>query len=379
MNLTDNFTINLRRDGNPCQYGSERREYWKLLRDGMSVGEFLTAFLAQNPGREKGHGRRFLQVMISVGWIDIPGYRLEVRGPRAAAISSTALTTLSTDLSSWTFGPEFEVLLPRVGYGSEPRRAAVEALTAAGVEARQEGYVRTSSSGRESARGYWAATTDGSLGDYNRGTEFKAPILKGNEGLAEIRKFCAALRNYRATGYDGREGRVTAPKSCGFHVHVGCANEDANFFRNLLRLYGRNEDHIDSALPAVRRTNGSSARWARPIRYNAIRDTMTKDEVINAVAPRSAGSYSSYKYHKINLMRYWDIGTVEFRQAAGTVEADKAEYWIVFCLRMCNAAKAGRQERVASFDELLEVIGASDEEKAFWNRRRADIARHDGR
>jgi hypothetical protein len=51
---------------------------------------------------------------------------------------------------------------------------------------------------------------------------------------------------------------------------------------------------------------------------------------------------SEARYHKLNLTAYRRHRTVEFRQHSGTLEANKAINWVLLCLRMVDAAKAGR-------------------------------------
>jgi hypothetical protein len=95
-------------------------------------------------------------------------------------------------------------------------------------------------------KSYWSIKTDGSLGNYTRGAEICSPgidPLRGAAGLQQLERLCNKLK----------ELRVKVNAKCGFHLHVGdVRNESIDFFRNLLRLCGNNEVHINSVLPESR-------------------------------------------------------------------------------------------------------------------------------
>src|SRR4051812_34973032 len=60
----------------------------------------------------------------------------------------------------------------------------------------------------------WNAQRDGSLRSVGRGrvgVEIVSPILKGADGIQQVKKVCQWLRSIGAT----------VRKECGFHVHVG--------------------------------------------------------------------------------------------------------------------------------------------------------------
>jgi hypothetical protein len=185
-----------------------------------------------------------------------------------------------------------------------------------------------------------------------------SPILRGAEGLEQVEKVCRALKALGA--------KVT--KSCGLHVHVGAPDEEVDFFRNVARLYGRNEEVINSVLPVSRR----NSMWARPVRLSRINDRQSKQELLEAIGGRPGTR--GERYYKVNFNSYWFCKTVEFRQHSGTVEADKASFWVKFCLRMALAAKAGKSAQVANLGALMSEIGATEDETNYFNRRAATFA-----
>ena len=332
------ITIQLQRAVNPHRPGSIDRRRFDLLRDGMTAGEFIVAHnafgsLSTGGLGERWHAVRYLRYMQERGFLTLPGFTFATR---ERALSTTPL---SDDLGAFTFGVEFECFVPR-GYSRQ--MAADYVQQNAGVMCTHEPYNHT-------LRSHWKVVTDGSLG-YRRGAEFVSPVLQGQAGLQQVESVARALRSMRA--------RVSA--SCGFHVHVGARSEDANFFRNLLRLYGRNEVWINSILPPSRHNN----RYCQRVRLLNITDGMSKEEIL-----RQFGGNFFDRNYRLNIAAYARHGTVEFRQAAGTVDADKASYWIKFCLRMCAAAKAGISEHFNSLPELLTAIGCTEPERAYFIHR----------
>jgi len=249
-----------------------------------------------------------------------------------------ATTALSSDLSQLTFGVELECYLPTTHNHSSGARA----VTDGGVECHAELY-------GHDTRSHWKVVTDGSLQNYTRGAEFVSPKLQGNEGLQQVTSVCNTLRSLRT--------RVS--KRCGVHVHIDARQQDASFFINLLKLYTNNSQLIDQLVPPSRR--GNTNPYCHNNSINRLRDNMTRSEVLRINGRNCKLNYEAFARH----------GTVEFRHAAGTIEADKATYWIKFCMRLYLAALAGINQRFNSLAELLTAIGANDDERG-WLLRRAE-------
>jgi hypothetical protein len=222
-------------------------------------------------------------------------------------------------ISSFTFGAEFEVLLPR---GLDRHSGAAAVARASGLT------VNSGTIGGSTAN--WKVVSDLSVSGNGHGLEFVSPILKGEDGLNQVRKITAALTAIGAT----------INQTCGLHVHVGVRNEPIDFFKNLIKLYSKFEDAIDTIMPQSRRAN--AARYCRSVKLinpAAIDAARSKEELAQALY-RASGADGA-KYHKVNLVPHGKP-TVEFRHHAGTVDGEKAVNWIVTCLRLVAAAKAGK-------------------------------------
>lgn len=219
---------------------------------------------------------------------------------------------MHASLSSLTFGAEFEVILPR---GLSREGAAVAVANHSGITV-QSAY---------GARGSWKVVSDASVSGNGIGLEFVSPILSGEGGLEQVRKITAALTAIGAT----------VNTSTGFHVHVGAADQanNAAFFKNVLKLYGRFESALDAIHPASRRASNNSYCKSIVALASRVDSARTTGDVF-----RLAGD----RYHKVNLAAFAKHRTVEFRQHAGTVDGNKAVNWIMVCLRIVAAAKAGK-------------------------------------
>ena len=246
---------------------------------------------------------------------------------------------------SLTFGVEIECLPS----SSNSMRSVAQAITAAGVTCNVETY-------NHGRRNHWKIVTDMSV---TGGFEVVSPALRGEDGFAQLRKVCDTLTSLRC--------RVN--KSCGFHVHVGAADQPIDFFKNLVKLYASAEDAIDSFMAPSRR--GSNNVFCNPlktrVRTEALSSASNVHEVAEAIRQDSgvAQARSQRRYCKLNLQSFWQHGTVEFRQHQGTVEAIKAENWTRLCLRMCLTARAG-EKTVSTVQDLLDAVGASDVEKSYF-------------
>jgi hypothetical protein len=219
-----------------------------------------------------------------------------------------------------TYGIEIECYLPEGGTQAGAAAAITARLAGAGI-CQVENY-------NHQVRGHWKIVTDGSLGDYIRGMEVVSPILTGQEGLDAITKVMDAMADYGCT----------VSKKCGLHIHVGVAGQPIGFFRSLTKLYGGFERVIDAFIPPSRR--GSTNGYCRSVTHldaAQIDRADSLDDLIRLM--RRAGDARNYK---LNLTAYRRHTTVEFRHHTGTVDARKATAWAKLCLRMVEAAKAGR-------------------------------------
>jgi len=216
-----------------------------------------------------------------------------------------------------TFGVEIECLVPRGSFRAGFRHHGIEI-------------------GGEWPAG-WRAERDGSLNTRRRNyvdVEIVSPILKGADGIAQIKKVGEILERLDA--------RVNP--TCGFHVHVGAKsaagddyNKVADWVRRLLCLTAHHEMALYGAAGTRRRYNGRwcaslrNGRWAQKKEELKKRD-MTADEL------RLQASGID-RYQLLNVQNLFGTKrTVEFRCFSGTVESLKMIGWVQMCLALATRA-----------------------------------------
>jgi hypothetical protein len=218
---------------------------------------------------------------------------------------------MEQQIENLTYGTEIECLIPV----SLTVHELAAQLTAAGAPTQVQGYNHNVTPG-------WKIVTDGSL---TRAPGFApyelvSPILRGDDGLEQIRKVSAVLI----------EKGCRVNRSCGLHVHVGARDRQLPWFKNLLRLYAQFEPVIDSFLAASRR--GAASNWCQPVRYQPSMDQATNLDQLRR-------AYGLSRYRKLNLESFGRHGTVEFRHHQGTIEATKIINWVLFCLKLAATAE----------------------------------------
>jgi hypothetical protein len=240
------------------------------------------------------------------------------------------------NLNDFTFGVELEAILPQTiaanpSHATAHQLAAAQLTLAAGRAVHALGYTHATHS-------TWKLVTDSSVSGRpgrtagRHGGEFVSPILTGEAGLAETDAICAGLAQI------GCDINTT----CGLHVHVGLSGGRRIPFeavQRAMQLYHTYEDVIDSFMAPTRR--GQSNRYCRSIKALPVAQIKASTSVaalIQAICSANRiGSYEA-RFHKVNLVRHGERGTIEFRQHAGTVDARKVRMWIMFCLRVVARA-----------------------------------------
>lgn len=205
-----------------------------------------------------------------------------------------------------TFGVEIEF----VG----DRDKAVRAIRAAGLRCYEESY-----NSSHPVPSDWKVTTDASIG-YENG-ELVSPILKGEEGLEQVRK---ALKALRGIGH-------SVNRNCGVHVHVGARDLSAPEIVNVFKRYQKFEGEIDGFMPVSRRANNNSRFIASLVNLNLGHAT-TPNEVRSAM--------HACRYFKLNVMSYFRQKTLEFRQHSGSLSGEKVCNWVKFCVNFVEASRA---------------------------------------
>lgn len=286
----------------------------------------------------------------------IPATRLEAIADRRAKLEwLRAQLSITGSFDGLSFGVEIECIRPP---GMSLSRLA-QLVAAGGVPCSEQRY------GHSVPTGSWKVVTDASVG-YERGAEVVSPPLRGDAGFDQLQKVMKALT----------DAGCKVSKKCGFHVHVGVASEGVQFFKNLAVLYASAERAIDSFMAPSRR--GSQNSYIQPVRVvpAAMAAAQTVDDVARACGqdPGAANVRNHKRYRKLNLQSFWAYSTVEFRHHQGTVDGEKATNWVKLCLRMVLASRAG-EKAVATVDELLTAVEATDAEKAYFRGRVAYFGR----
>lgn len=197
-----------------------------------------------------------------------------------------------------------------------------------------------------------------------RGVEVATPILRNGTWETVIPAMCKALKAAL---------KICCNSSTGLHVHVGIG--EPYTFEHMKRVSKAIiifEDQMNKYHPAWRSSENpmeetrcyiKSSRYNRMFRYMSDQECMVLiDETLNAqdlltkINCHLLRYDTSDKYFKYNLTNTWDYGTVEFRQAAGTNNADKILDWIRRAIMFVDRAISTSDKE---FDEWARV-GVND-------------------
>tara|TARA_R110000765_G_scaffold46896_5_gene96590 strand:+ start:2897 stop:3904 length:1008 start_codon:yes stop_codon:yes gene_type:complete len=206
------------------------------------------------------------------------------------------------------FGIEIEFL-------GVQRSVVSAALNAAGIDCFVEGY-------NHYTRDYWKVVSDASIGHGNGSGEVVSPILKGEAGIAALKKVCDALATI-----DG----LHVNRSCGLHVHLDSRDMTIGQIGNVFERYASFEDSIDNIMPRSRR---GDSRWARSLSSSL---PSVKRAVSGATEKRDLGNALG-RYYKVNLTNIAERGSIEFRQHSGTTDFVKISKWLTFLMQFVETS-----------------------------------------
>lgn len=156
----------------------------------------------------------------------------------------------------------------------------------------------------------WVAKYDGSIRSVRgrRGCEFVSPVLRGVDGLQQVRQVCEFLSQIGA--------RVNA--SCGLHVHVGFDRSNLPALERLVTLVANYETAIYASTGTHSRERNQFCRPVSPLATPA-----------NAIQ-------SQHRYRIVNLTS--PKPTVEFRAFAGTTNFQKIVGYVRLCVGLVERA-----------------------------------------
>jgi|WetSurMetagenome_2_1015567.scaffolds.fasta_scaffold07092_5 hypothetical protein len=238
-----------------------------------------------------------------------------------------------------TFGVEIE-------FFNAERCMVYEALVAKGIKVKVENYNHTT-------RDYWKIVTDSSVnesGCYNEngsGNEIVSPILKGLDGLEQLRLVCEALK----------ECNAQVDKTCGVHIHHGVDDLDFEQIKNVYALNIRYENVIDSMLPSSRKNQ----RYCRELNTVSAEINEYLKMIKNLKNYQSLQYWYDSRYYKLNHKNYRTRGTLEFRQHSGTIDFEKIGSWVIFTQQLVERSKTSVQYKtnISSFQTLKECLNVT--------------------
>ena len=227
---------------------------------------------------------------------------------------------------------------------------------------------------------YWSIITDSSIqcDSGEQDIEVKSPILKGLEGLEEVKKVVQAMQEYG----------VKVNSSTGLHVHHCARDLKPKAFTNLVKLYSFYEGVIDSMLPRSRRGNQNGMISSVNSVFQSESSEELCDFIENRIEPDSNGighskdapieilsdKSHSDRYCKLNLQAYKKYKTVEFRHHSGTVDYKKVIAWIELTQNFINYCNKNRtriqKNHVPSFIKLMLITKTRPEVKEHYTNRR---------
>jgi len=175
------------------------------------------------------------------------------------------------------------------------------------------------------------------------------PLAACDFAFDYIKKICRVLDSVGAD----------VNSKCGLHVHIG--NAPLNDSTHAVRFCG---DSIQARATTGRYITGA---YAEPMDFIAVQDILHRytrqQSTVDTMFPssRTNNRYCSPlslarvdaattireltfgKFTAVNL-ETWSRGTIEFRQASGTIEADKIINWVKFLLNLVDHTNTARVE-----------------------------------
>lgn len=237
-------------------------------------------------------------------------------------------TTTGVPMSLRSFGVEIE-------FTRCTQAAAAAAISTAlgGRDVRTAGY-HSSTTYNE-----WRIEHDGSVSRNGRGGEAVSPIMRGPEGLAEIKLVVDAIKSV-----GGSVDRRT-----GIHVHIDAGDLTGEQIARLMAAYVDRQEAFDRMVSPSRR----GGHYCAPMPQN--------EKVEHEIALKRDRRPYHYgtRYRTVNLMSLHRTGTVEFRQHQGSLNATKIGAWVKMLLALTASVVAVADEDLPfTAPELLEALTA---------------------
>lgn len=162
--------------------------------------------------------------------------------------------------------------------------------------------------------------------------EIVTPILKGEDGIKQIKKFLAYFGEYASVN-----------QSTGLHVHVGAADfiskgnqgKSPEMFAAALLYYSSFEEVFDSLVKNSRRKNNNSftKSVSNPSEVLLAFQRLQEEDVKNPA------NIQHERYKKLNLTAINKHKTFEFRHMHGTLDFEVVKNWIKICTSFVDMVK----------------------------------------
>jgi hypothetical protein len=185
--------------------------------------------------------------------------------------------------------------------------------------------------------------------------EFVSPILAGDEGLAEVEKFCAIATD-KGYAVDG---------DCGYHLHVDMRGESDTVLKSVAYAYLKSDAAWRLLVDSFR---ANDCGYCRPADFN--RASLERADDMHDWCD------NWNRYSLCNLNAYPKFGSYEIRLHQGSVNAREICNWVKAHLRFVDWAAD------KTLDEIDDAFGGSIADK--WESLKAifgdiDMNRYYGR
>jgi hypothetical protein len=205
---------------------------------------------------------------------------------------------------------------------------------------------------------------------HGRGVEVCTPILTQDNWEQTLRSMCTAI----TTACQQCGAAIHFNDTCGLHVHIGLGREyTVRELKQLAKAIVLFERQMDQHHPRHRRPpplgKNRSSMIASNLYNHGLRglhpaqmiwridDQIDVYRVLRIINGANDGNYTSIsRFYKYNLTCVLTYKTVEFRQAAGTIDAEWIVAWVKNICSFVTAAAATEDETWYEWAESLDSV-----------------------
>jgi hypothetical protein len=207
----------------------------------------------------------------------------------------------------------------------------------------------------------WVVKTDASVA---RGGELVSPPLDFDdpEQRGQIARAFAAL---------ARAGATTS-RDAGVHVHIDASDLTPEQIGGVARNFTKYEDAIyriaSSGWQSIR---AGASTYAKPLERDKV-EKLAKARTAEQIKRAWYGTTDRWgteghghgsRYYGLNLHSWFYRGTVEFRVFNSTMNAKRAEAYVVLCMAIVQDARNGRKRSINKTFKLGEMANGTTAEK----------------